>query len=139
MTTLAQIEADIQAFIQKAVSEVEVIVADAIQALSNVAQMAPTIAADITNAANFIESIPGVGSNPDVQAAVTAVNIADAGLQAFAKTYEQSTTAGGSVTVTQATQAVISGYQAVKSAQAAAASATAVVTGAAGAKANPAP
>lgn len=128
-TLLQKIEADVQAFVQKVVSEVEILIADAQEALENVANLAPTVAADVTNAANFIESIPGLGTNPDVQAAVTAVNLADAGLQAFAKSYTQATT-GGSVTVTQATQAVLAGYQAVKSAQSAAASATAAATGA---------
>jgi hypothetical protein len=128
-TLIQEIETSVEAFIQKVVSEVEILIADAQEALEWVANLAPTVAADVTSAANFIESIPGVGSNPDVMAAVAAVNVANAGLQAFASSYETATT-GGSVTVSQATNAVLAGYQAVKSAQSAAASAKAAVTGA---------
>jgi len=92
--------------------------------LSNVAAMAPTIAADVTSAATFIEGIPVVGQNPDVMAAVTAVQVADAGLQAFAKQYQAATAPGGSITVSQATAAVVAGYQAVKAAQIATATLT---------------
>lgn len=131
--TFAQIEADVQAFVTKVITtvetDVEALIADAQTALENVAQLAPQVASEITTAANFVESIPGVGTNPDVLAAVAAVNVANAGLQAFAQSYTQATT-GGSVTVSQATQAVLAGYQAVKSAQSAAASASAAVAGA---------
>ena len=124
LTEFQTIEADIQAFVTKVITEAEVLIEDAVTALGNVAALAPTIAADVTSAANFIEGIPGVGTNPAVMAAVAAVNVANTGLQAFAATYEQATAAGGSVTLTQATQAVVAGYQAVKSAQSAAAALT---------------
>ena len=125
------IEADVQSFVTKVVNEVEILIADAESALENVAQLAPTIAADITSAATFIEGIPVVGQNPDVMAAVTAVQAADAGLQAFAKQYQAATAPGGSITVTQATQAVVAGYQAVKAAQAASATLTTTAVAAA--------
>jgi hypothetical protein len=113
LTEFQQIEADVMAFITKVVNEVEILIGDAETALSNVAAMAPTIAADVTAAATFIEGIPVVGQNPDVMAAVTAVQLADTGLQAFAKSYEAATAPGGSITVTQATQAVVAGVQAI--------------------------
>ena len=124
LTLFQQIEADVQAFITKVVNEVEILISDAESALSNVAAMAPTIAADVTSAATFIEGIPVVGQNPDVMAAVTAVQVADAGLQAFAKQYQAATAPGGSITVSQATAAVVAGYQAVKAAQIATATLT---------------
>jgi hypothetical protein len=124
LTLFQQIEADVQAFITKVVNEVEILISDAESALSNVAAMAPTIAADVTSAATFIEGIPVVGQNPDVMAAVSAVQVADAGLQAFAKQYQAATAPGGSITVSQATAAVVAGYQAVKAAQAATATLT---------------
>ena len=131
LTLFQTIEADIQAFITKVVNEVEILISDAETALETVAQMAPTIAADITSAATFIEGIPVIGQNPDVMAAVTAVQLADTGLQACAKQYQAATAPGGSITVTQATQAVVAGYQAVKSAQAAAATLTTTAVAAA--------
>jgi hypothetical protein len=124
LTLFQQIEADVQAFITKVVNEVEILISDAESALSNVAALAPTIAADVTSAATFIEGIPVVGQNPDVMAAVTAVQVADAGLQAFAKQYQAATAPGGSITVSQATAAVVAGYQAVKAAQIATATLT---------------
>lgn len=131
LTTFQQIEADVQAFITKVVNEIEILIADAESALENVAALAPTIAADVTSAATFIEGIPVVGQNPDVMAAVTAVQVADAGLQAFAAQYNAATAPGGSITVTQATQAVVAGYQAVKAAQAASATLTSTAVAAA--------
>lgn len=130
-TWFQTVEADIQAFITKVVNEVEILIADAESALSNVAALVPTIAADVTAAASFIEGIPVVGQNPDVMAAVTAVQLADAGLQAFAKQYQAATAPGGSITVTQATQAVVAGYQAVKQAQTATATLTSTAVAAA--------
>src|ERR1700691_6183977 len=124
LTLFQQIAADVQAFITKVVNEVEILISDAETALSNVAAMAPTIAADVTSAATFIEGVPVVGQNPDVMAAVTAVQVADAGLQAFAKQYQAATAPGGSITVSQAIAAVVAGYQAVKAAQAATATLT---------------
>jgi len=124
LTTFQQIEADVQAFITKVVNEIEILISDAESALENVAALAPTIAADVTSAATFIEGIPVVGQNPDVMAAVTAVQVADAGLQAFAKQYQAATAPGGSITVSQATAAVVAGYQAVKAAQIATATLT---------------
>ena len=123
-TLFQTIEADVQAFITKVVNEVEILVSDAESALENVAAMAPTIAADVTAAASFIEGIPVVGQNPDVMAAVTAVQLANTGLQAFAKQYQAATAPGGSITVSQATAAVVAGYQAIKQSQVAAATLT---------------
>ena len=131
LTLFQQIEADVQAFITKVVNEVEILISDAESALSNVAALAPTIAADVTSAASFIEGIPVVGQNPDVMAAVTAVQVADAGLQAFAKQYQAATAPGGSITVSQATAAVVAGYQAVKAAQVATATLTSTAVAAA--------
>lgn len=131
LTLFQTIENDIQAFITKVVNEVEILIEDAETALSNVAALAPTIAADVTSAATFIEGIPVVGQNPEVMAAVTAVQLADTGLQAFAAQYNAATAPGGSITVTQATQAVVAGYQAVKQAQAAAATLTSTAVSAA--------
>lgn len=104
-TIVGQIKADIDVAIQ-----------DVDKALQWVVSQVPTIAASLTTAASLIEQV-GLASHPEVAAAIAAANIAVEGLNAFAA----AANAGKTMP-----QAVVSGYVAVKSAQAAVAGATAV-------------
>jgi hypothetical protein len=112
LTEFQQIEADVMGFITKVVNEVEVLVEDAITALENVAAMMPQASAWIESAITFIEGIPVVGQNPEVLALVGTVDLATKGLDAFASAMAKAQAPGGSITVTQATQAVVAGVQA---------------------------
>jgi hypothetical protein len=116
-TELQIIEGKVSAFVTNVINEVEILVADAIQGLEDVAALVPQASAWIESAASFIEGIPVVGQNPTVLATIAAVDLADKGLDAFAATLNQAQTAGSSVTVTQATQAIVSGYQAYNAAK----------------------
>lgn len=129
-TELQIIEGKVTAFVTNVINEVEILVADAVQGLEDVAALVPQASAWIESAATFIEGIPVVGQNPAVLATIAAVDLADKGLDAFAATLNQSQTAGSSVTVTQAKAAIVAGlqaYNAAKSANAAVVT-TAVVT-----------
>jgi hypothetical protein len=121
-TELQIIEGKINAVITKIVNEVELLVDEAIQGLEAVAASIPQASAWIEDAAAFIEGLPIVGQNPAVLATIATVDAATAGLDAFAKVLNTAQTAGQSVTVTQATQAIVQGaqaYNAAKSANAA--------------------
>lgn len=118
-TELQIIEGKVTAFITKVVNEVELLVSECIQGLEDVAALVPQASAWIESAATFIEGIPVVGQNPTVLATIAAVDVADKGLDAFAATLTQAQTAGSSVTVTQATQAIVAGAQAYNAAKAA--------------------
>lgn len=106
------IENDVIGFVTKVVNEVEVLVEEAVQALENVAALMPQASTWIQQAIAFIEGIPVIGQNPDVLALVGTVDLATKGLDAFAAAMAKAQAPGGSVTVTQATQAVVSGIQA---------------------------
>lgn len=127
--TATLVEQDVLNFIQKAEQGFQIAVTDCENVLQWVAQQTPAIAADLQMVTSFVGAVPAVAGNPEVLAAVTAANLAVQGLNAFAQSYNQAT-AGGGITVTQATQAIVSGYQAVKSAQAATASVASTAVGA---------
>lgn len=133
------VETDVLAFITKVENDVAVVVKDAEAALSWLAAEAPTVAADVAQVATFIEGIPVVGANPTVLAAVTAANVAVQGLNAFAAAYTKSTATGGSITLTQASQAVVAGYQGLKNAQAAVAAAASTAVSATSVASAPGP
>ena len=118
------IEADVMAFVTKVVNEVEVLTGECVTALENVAALVPQASTWIEDAIAFVEGIPVVGQNPAVLATVAAVDLATKGLDAFAATMTQAQSAGGSVTVTQASAAVIAGVTAYNTAKAAAANMT---------------
>ena len=130
-TELQIIEGKVSAIITKIVNEVELLVSEAIQGLEDVAALVPQASAWIEDAATFIEGIPVVGQNPEVLATIAAVDLADKGLDAFAATLTKAQTAGSSVTVTQATQAIVSGVQAYNAAKAANANLVSVAVAAA--------
>lgn len=113
---------DILSFISKVENAVEIGIADAEAALSKVASLAPAIAADIEALAAFVEGTPILAGNPDVQAAVAEANVAMQGLNAFATSYTQATS-DGSITLSQAINAVVSGAQSASAAQTAVAAA----------------
>ena len=117
LTEFQKIETDVMAFVTKVVNEDEILVEDAVQALENVAALVPQASTWIESAIAFIEGIPIVGQNPTVLALVGTVDLATKGLDAFAATMAQAQAAGGSVTVTQATQAVVAGVQAYNTAK----------------------
>lgn len=108
-------EADVVAIIAKIKTEEQVVASEINNALHWIASNAPTIVADIQSVVGIAETV-GVASNPQVAAAIIAANTAVAALNAFAA----ASNSGSSDT-----QAVLSGYVAVKQAQAAAASAAA--------------
>ncbi len=116
-TELQIIEGKVMAFVTNVINEGEVLIEDAIQGLEDVAALVPQASAWIEDAATFIEGIPIVGQNPTVLATIAAVDLADKGLDAFAATLNQAQTAGSSVTVTQATQAIVAGAQAYSAAK----------------------
>jgi|ERR1700735_285589 len=103
------IEAAIEAFIQKAVSDVEVVIADIEHALSNVAAVLPNATAAIQSAESFVSGLPIIGQNPTVQASIAAMNVGMGVLNGFAQTWTQATTGGG-ITATAATQAINQAY-----------------------------
>lgn len=108
-------EADVVAIIAKIKTDVAVVESDIDAALKWVASNAPAIVADLQSVVGIAETV-GVAANPQVAAAIVAANTAVAALNAFAA----ASNSGSSDT-----QAVLSGYVAVKQAQAAAASAAA--------------
>ena len=112
------IEARLKTFVTNVINEGEVLIEDAIQGLEDVAALVPQASTWIEEAATFIEGIPIVGQNPEVLATIAAVDLADMGLDAFAATLNQAQTAGSSVTVTQAKQAIVAGVQAFNAAKA---------------------
>lgn len=112
---LTTTETDVLNVITKIKADEVVVAADINAALHWVAANTPAIAADIQTAATIAETV-GVAANPEVAAAITAANIAVQGLNAFAAASNSGQTN---------TQAVLSGYVAVKQAQAAVASAKA--------------
>lgn len=118
-TELQIIEAKVSAVVTKIINEEELLVSEAIQGLEHVAALVPQASAWIEDAATFIEGIPVVGQNPTVLATITAVDAADKGLDLFAATLNQAQTAGNSVTVTQASQAIVQGVQAYNAAKSA--------------------
>jgi hypothetical protein len=118
LTEFQQIEADISAVVTKIINGAELLAEEAVTALENLAALSPQASTWIEGAASFIESIPGVGQEPAVLATVAAVDLATKGLDTFAATMAQAQAAGGSVTVTQATQAIVAGVQAYNTAKA---------------------
>lgn len=118
-TELQIIEGKISGWVTKIVNEGELLIEEAIQGLEDVAAAVPQASAWIEDAAQFIEGIPIVGQNPEVLATIALVDAADKGLDAFAGTLTQAQTAGSSVTLTQAKQAIVAGAQAFTAAKAA--------------------
>lgn len=118
-TELQIIEGKVQAFVSNVINEVDILIEDAVQGLEDVAALVPQASAWIESAATFIEGIPVVGQNPTVLATIAAVDLADKGLDAFAATLNQAQTAGSSVTLTQAKNAIVTGLQAYNAAKAA--------------------
>jgi hypothetical protein len=117
-TELQIVETRLKGIVTTIINEGEVLIEDAIQGLEDVASLAPQASTWIEEAATFIEGIPIVGQNPTVLATIAAVDLADKGLDAFAATLNQAQTAGASVTVTQAKQAIVAGVQAYNAAKA---------------------
>lgn len=124
-------EAKVEAFVQKVVAEGEFLLGEIESALTNVSSLMPEAAKAVEEASAFVESLPGVGQDPDVMAVVAGANVAVQGLNAFASTWNQATAKGSSVTATAAKQAVLAGYQGYNTALAAAKQVKAVATNAA--------
>lgn len=125
------VEADIQKFVAAIKNDVAVAIADLEKGLSWLASETPAIAAGVAQLATFAEAVApaaGPAGSAVVTAAVTAANVAVAGLTAFANSYNQATTTG--ITATAAAQALVTGYQALKTAQGAVAQAAATATAA---------
>lgn len=112
---IVETEADVVAVVAKIKTEEEVVASEINSALHWIASNTPAIAADIESVVGIAETV-GVAGNPEVAAAIAAANIAVTALNAFAS----ASNSGKSNT-----QAVLSGYVAVKQAQAAVASAAA--------------
>lgn len=108
-------EQDVINVIALIAKEAPVIEADIQKALKWIANETPTIASDLQTTTALVTAV-GATSNPQIAAAITAANIAVAGLNAFADNYNK----GSASTV-----AVIDGYIALKQASAAASSAAA--------------
>ena len=112
-------EQDVLALIVKIKQAEAVVARDISAALGWIADNTPAIVADIEQVLSIVQVV-GI-ADPKVELAVTAANEAVAALNAYATAYKNGT---GTV------QAVVSGYSALKQAQAAAATATAVTVAA---------
>ena len=111
----ATAEADVLKIIQVIKTEEQVLASDINKALKWVADNTPAIAADIQQVLSLVQ-ILGI-ADPRVQVAVTTAHEAIAALDAYAKAYNSGT---------GTPQAVVAGYAALKSAQAAASTAASV-------------
>lgn len=119
---LTETEADVLKAIVAVKQGVDIAERDFNAACNWCAKNAPLITADIQSVVAIAGEI-GITANPEFGAAVTAANVAVEALNAFAAARN-----AGSTNVTS----LLSGYQAVKQAQAAAASATAALVAANG-------
>jgi len=117
---ITETEADVVAIVTDIKAGVAVVENDLVAAEHWIASNAPAIAADIQQVLGLVEAV-GVGSNPEVAAAVVAANLAVNALNAFA---------AASNTGATPTQAVVAGYVAVKQAQSAVSSAMAATAAA---------
>lgn len=117
---ITETEADVVAVVAAIKADAAVVASDLTAAEHWIASNTPAIAADIQQVLSLVEAV-GVGSNPEVAAAVVAANLAVAALNSFAN----ASNAGASPT-----QAVVAGYVAVKQAQSAVSSAMAATAAA---------
>lgn len=112
---ISETEADVVKVITAIKADAVVVEADIVAAQHWIASNAPAIATDIQQVLSLVEVV-GVGTNPEVAAAVTAANLAVGALNAFAA----ASNSGGTPA-----QSVVAGYVAVKQAQSAVSSAMA--------------
>jgi hypothetical protein len=117
---ISETEADVLVVIADIKQGIVVLESDINAALTWIANNAPAIASDIQEVLGIVETI-GVGTNPEVAAAVTAANAAVSALNAFANAKNSGATN---------TASVLAGYTAVQQAQAAVATAKAAVVSA---------
>ena len=114
---ISETENDVLAVIADIKQGIAVAEADINSALTWIANNAPAISSDIQEVLSIVTTI-GIGTDPEVAAAVTAANAAVTALNAFAAAKNSG--------ANNAT-AVLTGYTAVQQAQAAVASAKAAV------------
>lgn len=112
---IAETEADVVKVISAIKAGAEVVETDLTAAEHWIASNTPAIAAGLAQVLALVEEV-GVGSNPEVAAAIAAANITVKALNAFA---------AASNTGASPAQAVVAGYVAVKQANAAVSSAMA--------------
>ena len=106
-------EHDVIAVIEAIKKDIPVIESDIAAALRWVARQTPTIAADLQTTEALVTAV-GAAGNPNVAAAIAAANIAVAGLNAFAASYNSGKPSA---------EAVVQGYVALKNASSAASAA----------------
>ena len=114
---ITETEADVVKVVGALKADIAIAEGDIVAAQHWIASNAPAIANDIQQVLSLVEMV-GLGSNPEIGAAVTAANVAVQALNAFASASNTGATPG---------QAVVAGYVAVKQAQAAVSSAMAAV------------
>ncbi len=125
-------EADVIAIVKDVISGVEVAASDIDKALQWVAGHAPAIAANVQGVTSLLSTVATVAAplapavSAEIDGAVAAANLAVEGLNAVASSIK---TSGGGTVATDA-NAVLAGYHAVKTAQAASAKAAAAVVAA---------
>lgn len=117
---ISETEADVVAVITAIKADAAVVQSDLVAAEHWIASNTPAIAAEIQQVLSLVEAV-GVGSNPEVAAAVVAANLAVTALNSFAN---------ASNTGASPAQAVVAGYVAVKQAQSAVSSAMAATAAA---------
>jgi len=117
---ITETETDVVKVVAAIKADAAVVASDLTTAEHWIASNAPAIAADIEEVLSLVQVV-GVGSNPEVAAAVVAANLAVGALNAFAKASNTGATP---------TQAVVAGYVAVKQAQSAVSSAMAATAAA---------
>ena len=114
---ISETETDVLAVIADIKQGIAVAESDINSSLTWIANNAPAISSDIQEVLNIVTTI-GIGTDPEVAAAVTAANVAVTALNAFAAAKNSGA---------NNTAAVLTGYTAVQQAQAAVASAKAAV------------
>jgi hypothetical protein len=113
------LEADVQKIFVSLVKVEHVAIADLEKALSYINNAAPSIVSGLAAASSFVEMLgPAVPQAAAVDVALKSAQVLVTGLQAYSTQYAQATQGGG-LSVAQATQAVISGYNVLATAKAA--------------------
>lgn len=113
------LEADVQKVYAAAVKGEQVAIADLEKTLAFINNEAPVVVKGLAAASSFVELLgPAVPQGAAVDLALKSAQTLVSGLQAYAAQYQQATQGGG-LTVAQATQAIVSGYNVLTTAKAA--------------------
>lgn len=122
------LEADVQKIYAALAKGEAVAIADLEKGLAFINNAAPGAVAALGAASSFVEMLgPAVPQGAAVDVALKSAQALVTGLQAYAAQYQQATQGGG-LTVTQATQAILSGYNVLTQTKAAVSAVVAAAT-----------